>query len=373
VIIGRSTSQKTCLPAKMARRRDDAVVHQPAGEGAGCNPQGGVVPHREDFFMPVRWVLIGLFLAGGLAAGADQPAAATDVLLGPAGPLPLVDDAGRSVALPRPARRIISLAPSVTELLFALDAGDAVVAVTQACDYPPAALTKPRLGFASSAVEQMILLRPDLVVGIVGMVKPVTIEALGRAQIPLLLLEAKTLGDIYRHIRWLGQATGRLVDSDRLITHLEAQREALATRLRGVEPVPVLYVINDHPLVTIGPSTFISHVIELAGGRNVAASATGAYPQFSLEAALMADPDVILFPGSGTLRVSDEQRRFWGRWPTLRAVRQGRLAVVDTDLMDRPGPRLFEAAWRLAELLHPDRMAGRLAVPGDGGGGGGAP
>jgi len=320
--------------------------------------------------MPVRWVLrmlACLFVTGGVIAGPDRPAdAAAEVLLGPSGPIPIVDDAGRSVALPRLAHRIISLAPSVTELLFALEAGDAVVAVTQACDYPPAALAKPRLGFASSAVEQMILLRPDLVVGVVGMVKPVTVETLERAKIPLLLLEAKTLGDVYRHIRWLGQATGRLVDADRLITHLEAQREALADRLKGVEPVSVLYVINDHPLVTVGPSTFIHHLIGLAGGRNVAASATGAYPQFSLEAVLMANPDVILFPGSGALRVSDEQRRFWLRWPTLAAVRRGRLAVVDTDLMDRPGPRLFEAAWRLAELLHPERMAERMAPADDG-------
>jgi iron complex transport system substrate-binding protein len=218
-------------------------------------------------------------------------------------------------------------------------------------------LTKPRLGFASGAVEQMILLEPDLVVGMVGMVKPVTIEALERAKIPLLLLEARTLGDVYRHIRWLGQATGRLVDADRLITHLEAQREALASRLHGVEPVSVLYVQNDHPLVTVGPSTFIHQLIQLAGGRNIAASATGAYPQFSLEAVLMANPDVILFPGSGAMRVSDAQRRFWLRWPTLSAVQEGRLAVVDTDLMDRPGPRLFEAAWQLAVLLHPERMA----------------
>jgi iron complex transport system substrate-binding protein len=305
----------------------------------------------------VQWLLTCLLATGGLIAGSSRVAAGADLQLGPSGPIPIIDDAGRSVALPRMAHRIISLAPSVTELLFALDAGDAVVAVTQACDYPPAALTKPRLGFATSAVEQMVLLRPDLVVGVVGMVKPVTIETLGHAQIPLLLLEAKSPSDVYRHIRWLGQATGRLVDADRLITHLEAQREALAARLKGVEPVSVLYVINDHPLVTVGPSTFINHLIELAGGRNIAASATGAYPQFSLEAVLMANPDVILFPGTGALKVSDAQRRFWDRWPSLHAVQQGSLAVIDTDLMDRPGPRLFEAAWRLARLLHPDRMA----------------
>jgi iron complex transport system substrate-binding protein len=306
----------------------------------------------------VRWLLAFLTVTGGWFAGLNRTADATAaLLLGPSEPIPIVDDAGRSVALPRLAQRIISLAPSVTELLFALEAGDAVVAVTQACDYPPAALTKPRLGFASSAVEQMILLRPDLVVGVVGMVKPVTIETLARAHIPLLLLEAKTLSDLYRHIRWLGQATGRLADADRLITHLEARREALAARLKGVEPVSVLYVINDHPLVTIGSSTFIYHLIELAGGRNITASAIGAYPQLSLEAVLMANPEVILFPSSGATMVSDSQRRFWGRWPTVRAVQQGRLAVVNSDLMDRPGPRLFEAAWRLAELFHPERMA----------------
>ncbi len=312
--------------------------------------------------MSARWLLalalsIGFFPISATAAPARS-------LLGPSEPIQIIDDAGRAVALPRLAPRIISLAPSVTELLYALDAGDAVVAVTQACNYPPAALTKPRLGFASGAVEQMILLEPDLVVGVVGMVKPVTIEALERAKIPLLLLEARTFGDVYRHIRWLAHATGRLVDADRVITHLEAQREALAARLHGVESVSVLYVQNDHPLVTVGPSTFIHQLIQLAGGRNIAASATGAYPQFSLEAVLMADPEVILFPGSGAMKVSDEQRRFWLRWPALSAVRQGRLAVIDTDLMDRPGPRLFEAAWQLAALLHPERMTPDAAMEG---------
>jgi len=312
--------------------------------------------------MFARGLLVLALITGSPVWATAAPAHS---LLGPSEPLELVDDAGRAVVLPRLAHRIISLAPSVTELLYALDAGDAVVAVTQACNYPPAALTKPRLGFASAAVEQMILLEPDLVVGMVGMVKPVTIEALERAKIPLLLLEARTVGDVYRHIRWLGQATGRLVDADRLITHLEAQREALADRLRGVEPVSVLYVQNDRPLVTVGPSTFIHQLIQLAGGRNIAALATGAYPQFSLEAVLMADPDVILFPGSGAMQVSDEQRRFWSRWPTLTAVRRGRLAVVDTDVMDRPGPRLFEAAWELAAVLHPDRMVERATPDAD--------
>ena len=324
------------------------------------------------WFLALVLTVNGLFAAWGWPAvlAADLPTGQSGPLLGSSEPIRIVDDAGRAVALPRLAHRIISLAPSVTELLFALEAGDAVVAVTQACNYPPAALTKPRLGFASSVVEQMILLEPDLVVGVVGMVRPVTIEALEHAKIPLLLVEAKTLDDVYRHIRWLGQATGRLFDADRLITHLEAQRYALAARLNGVEPVPVLYVINDHPLVTIGPSTFIHHLIELAGGRNVAASTTGAYPQFSLEAVLMANPDVILFPSSSVpdgVRVSDTQRRFWERWPTVRAVQEKRLEVVDSDLMDRPGPRLFEAAWRLAELLHPERMADRMASSVDGG------
>jgi iron complex transport system substrate-binding protein len=300
--------------------------------------------------MSARWLL-------ALLLTFSCPIAATAAsLLGPSGPFQLVDDAGRSVTIPRLPHRIISLTPSVTELLFALGSGDQVVAVTQACNYPPAALTKPRLGFASGAAEQMILLEPDLAVGMVGMVKPATIDALTRARIPLLLLEAKTPGDVYRHIRWLGQAAGRLVEADRLITHLEAQREALAARLAGAGPVEVFYVINARPLVTVGPSTFIHHLIELAGGRNIAASATGAYPQFSLEAVLAADPQVILFPGSGSAMVMDDQRGFWQRWSTLRAVRDGRLMVVDTDLMDRPGPRLFEAAWQLATRLHPERF-----------------
>jgi iron complex transport system substrate-binding protein len=301
--------------------------------------------------MVIQWLLL-LFLVAVSPVAAAPPA-----LLGPAQPLSLTDDAGRPVTIPTLSRRIISLAPSVTELLYALGAGEQLIAVTQACNYPPEAQGKPRLGFASSAVEEMILLRPDLVVGVVGMVKPFTIETLERRQIPLLLLEAKSLGDVYRHIRWLARATGRLVDADRLITHLEAQREGLKTRLGSVAPVPVFYVINDEPLVTVGPHTFMHQLLEVAGGRNIAAGATGAYPQFSLEEVLTADPAVILFDTVPTGRLSEAQRRFWQRWPTLRAVAGGRLLAVDSDLVSRPGPRIYEAAWYLAERLHPERFA----------------
>lgn len=304
-----------------------------------------------------RWLLLFLLLT---VCRLPPPASAIE--LGSVAPITLMDDAGRSVTVATLPQRIISLAPSVTELLFALGAADQIVAVTQACNYPPAALSKTRLGFANSAVEQMIMLEPDLVIGIVGMVKPLTIETLERQRIPLLLLEAKTLGDITRHIRWIGRATGRLVEADRLITHLEAEREALAAQLQGVEPLPVFYVVNGDPLMTVGPHTFIHQLFELAGGRNIAAAASGAYPQFSIEELLAADPAVIFFAGRQFAPLPDAQARVWRRWPMLRAVQQGRLMSVQSDLVDRPGPRIYEAAWQLAEQLHPERFAQAAGV-----------
>ena len=309
--------------------------------------------------MSVRWLLLLVLIVVGPmpAAAATPPAGQADFMLGSAEPLRLVDDAGRSVTIPVLPRRIISLAPSVTELLFALGAGDQVVAVTQACNYPPEALSRARLDFSGSAVEQMVVLQPDLVIGMVGMVKPQTIETLDRLGHPLLLMEARGLGDVYRHIRWLGQATGRLVDADRLITHLEAQREELAARLRGAEPVSVFYLINASPLITIGPKSFIHHLIEAAGGRNIAGKTIGsAYPQFSLEELIVQDPAVILIAGDRFGPAGDDAPYMITRWPTLRALGQQRLFMVDSDLVDRPGPRIYDAAWRLAESLHPDRF-----------------
>ena len=301
--------------------------------------------------MVLRGFLL-LFLVAVIPAAAAPPA-----LLGTSEPLRLVDDAGRSVTIPALPRRIISLAPSVTELLFALGAGDQVVAITQACNYPPEALSRVRLDFSGSAVEQMVVLQPDLVIGMVGMVKPQTIETLERLHHPLLLMEARGLGDVYRHIGWLGRVTGRLVDADRLITHLEAQREELVARLRGAEPVPVFYLINAAPLITVGSKSFIHHLIEAAGGRNIAGETVGsAYPQFSLEELIVQDPAVILITGNRFGPAGPAAPHMVTQWPTLRAVRQQRLFMVDADLVDRPGPRIYDAAWRLAESLHPDRF-----------------
>ncbi|MEW6325883.1 MAG: ABC transporter substrate-binding protein [Nitrospirota bacterium] len=292
-----------------------------------------------------------------LIIGSSLPAAAAP-LLGPREPIRLVDDAGRSVTVPSLPRRIISLAPSVTELLFALGAGEQVVAVTQACNYPPEARSRPRLDFSGSAVERMVVLRPDLIVGMIGMVKPQTIQTLDRLGHPLLLLEAKGVGDVYRHLRWLGRLTGRLADADRVITHLEAQREELAARLRGAGPVSVFYLINAAPLITVGPNSFIHQLIEAAGGRNIAAQTAGsAYPQFSLEALIIDDPDVVLLAGDRFGPAGPDAPTMITRWPGLRAVAHQRVIMVDSDLMDRPGPRIYDAAWRLAEYLHPERFS----------------
>ncbi|MFN3681589.1 MAG: ABC transporter substrate-binding protein [Nitrospira sp.] len=264
-----------------------------------------------------------------------------------------VDDAGRKLHLASSPRRVVSLAPSITEMLFAIGAGDLVVGVTPFCDFPPEALHKPKVGYGSPNVESLVALQPDLVLAPQELVKPDLVASLDHLRIPLFSLSGKTIDGVLTQIQTLGRMVNREAEAAALVMELRQRITAVKQRVQGLTPVRVLYVLNSEPLITVGPGSFIDQLIGLAGGINVAAKSTIPYPRLSIETVLLEDPEVLIFPVESNAGVPDEQRRAWQRWSGLSAIKQERLHSIPGDLLNRPGPRIVEGLERLAAILHP--------------------
>jgi iron complex transport system substrate-binding protein len=264
-----------------------------------------------------------------------------------------VDDTGRKIYLSKTPSRIVSLAPSVTEMLYAIGAADQLVGVTDFCNYPPEAAGKPKIGYTNPNLEILVALKPDLVVAPDEFLKPDVSLKLEQLKIPVFVLAARNVEDIFGHIQILGRILDRAVAANDVAMALRRQLAEIKARTQAVEPVRVLYVLNSHPLITVGPGSFIDQLIGMAGGINVAAQSGTSYPRLSMESVLQQDPEVLLFPVGETEGISKDEQQAWRQWPTITAVKQGRLHQIPADLLNRPGPRIVQGLERLAEALHP--------------------
>lgn len=271
----------------------------------------------------------------------------------------VIDDAGRAIVLTRIPERIVTLAPSNTEILFALGVGDRIVAVDQWSDYPPAARTRPRIAPFAPSLEQILKLQPDLIVATHGSVEPVL--PLERQGIRILVFAPRTLDDIYRNILTMGQIVDAGSRAQRLVREMRQRVMAVLEKVRGA-PRPTVFVELDgadpsRPF-TAGPGSFIDVLIRLAGGINIAASARLPWPQWSLEELIRTDPDLIVL-GDALVPVNPQTPDAVARragWQRLGAVRRGAIHAVDAALISRPGPRIVEGLEQLARLLHPHRF-----------------
>lgn len=270
-----------------------------------------------------------------------------------------VDDTGRKIYLAKPPRRIVSLAPSVTEMVFVIGAGEQLVGVTEFCDFPPEALNKQKVGYTNPNLETMIALQPDLVLAPKEFLKPDMVATLEQLKVPVFVMGATTIEDIFSQLYTLGRMLDHSVAANDVILALRRQLAEIKSRTQGLSPVRVLYVLNSQPLITVGPGSFIDQLIEMAGGSNVAAQSGMAYPRLSMEVVLQQDPEVLVFPVGKTEGISVGEQQAWHQWPTIAAVKQGRLHQIPADLLNRPGPRIGQALGLLADILHPGLFAPR--------------
>lgn len=276
------------------------------------------------------------------------------LLVEPAGAFRLTDSRGRELVLQGPPQRIVSLVPSVTEIVYALGGEGRLLGVTDFCDWPPEAMNKPRVGgMLAPNLELLVALRADLVVATTEGNRQETFDQLQRLKIPVFTVNAQRMTEVMAVIAQLGELTGRQAAVGPLTDSLMRRIKAVE---RAVKPYPrpkVLYVLWPEPLIVPGRLGLLTELIELAGGVSVTAGEPDAHPRFSLEAVAARAPEVIILARHGADR-TPLSRAPWERLTTLPAVRAGRIHSVDGSYLHRYGPRVVDGLEILARMIHPE-------------------
>jgi iron complex transport system substrate-binding protein len=266
-------------------------------------------------------------------------------------PVAVQDDLGRTLVFAKPPQRIVSISPGLTETLFALGLDDAIVGVSDFCNFPPAALAKPKVGGVTSNVEAIVALKPDLVLVTGGVATREFARRMDRLGISVMGFEADSVEAVFTRITLLGRITGRESSAAQLVAALHARLDAvLAARKPGPSP-RVLYLVDEDPYLTVGPKSFLYDVLLKAGARPFPAGAAESYPRIGLEAIVRFDPEVIFFADDSEQSMAARVAA-WRRWDRIAAVRAGRLFGIPRDFVNRPGPRIVNAVEFIAQKLH---------------------
>ena len=282
----------------------------------------------------MRRLLLTLLLAAGSAQAA----------------IDITDDTGQALHLAQPAKRIVSLAPHITEMLFAAGAGDRVVGAVQYSDYPEAAKKIARVGgYTSVDMEKVAALKPDLVVAWKSGNRGAHLDKLRALGIPVFINEPRRIDDVARSIAQLGKLAGTDSAGEAAAQAFRKRHAALAAKYSARPPVRIFYEAWNRPLMTINGEHLISDVIRLCGGDNVFAKLPMLAPTIDAEAVLAAMPEVIVASGMGEGR--PEWLDDWRKWTKLPAVAQGNLFFIPPDQIQRHTPRILDGAERLCGQL----------------------
>ncbi len=269
----------------------------------------------------------------------------------------LTDHIGRRVEVPDQPQRIVSLAPSLTETLFALGLGDRVVGVTDFCDFPPEASSKPKVGgVINPSVEVVVSLKPDLVLISREGNRRETMTALERLRISVFAVSAERLGDIFRLIRDVAAIAGVAARGEALANRLEQQAAEIEAAVRPHRPRRVVLLVWLHPIVSVGRGSFLDDLLRRTGAVSVSAGTTRPWPRISVEEIVRSNPEFLLVPRSPGFAPTREQLLRLPGWRELPAVQQGRIIYLPWEV-ERPGPRLVEFQRIIARALHPEAFA----------------
>ena len=303
----------------------------------------------------VSLMLLSLLVAC-TSAPAEEPAPPVEAL---PFPVEMTDQAGRVVRIEKIPEKIISLAPSNTEIVYALGLEDRLVGVTEYCDYPEAAKEKPQIGgFSTVDIEKVVEIQPDLILA-TNIHKDEVTPQLKRLGLTVLTLDPKTVDEILEAINLIGRFTGKTEAASQLTTEMKNRIKAVTDKtsaLPETQRLRVFYLLWHDPLMTVSSETRIHELIEKAGGTNIAQDLEGGYPTMSLEAVIMANPQVII-AGSGHGTGENLPFQFAlteSRLAEVDARQNARVYEIDADLTSRPAPRIVDGLEKLAEFIHPE-------------------
>jgi iron complex transport system substrate-binding protein len=315
-------------------------------------------------------VLVFGIALGGSTAHAQSPAAATSDVARP--PYrEVIDELGRSVRIPQRVQRIVSLAPSLTETVYALGLQDRLVGDTDYCDYPPDAQKKTKVGGAiNPSIEQIVSLRPDLVLVTKSLNRLETVNALSELGFSSYATDPHTVQQIVTSTLRLAEVLGAPDAGATLAADLDRRLADLRDRLNGLAPKRVLFIVWTEPLISVGQNTFIADALRHAGATSVVESSQD-WPQMNLEEIVKLQPDFLVLASSHSDAPQNDFDFLANRpgWRGLDAVRNRRFETI-SDAVNRPSPRIVSAIEDLARRLHPEVFA---AQPHDGTRQGGSP
>jgi iron complex transport system substrate-binding protein len=270
------------------------------------------------------------------------------------------DMLGRPIAIPDRPLRLVSLAPSITETVYALGRGEWLVGVTAVCDYPPPARALPKVGgIAAPNLEQIVRLQPDVVFATAEGNSRDLLDQLERVGLATFALRPESYAGVIESILAVGRALAADQPARRVVDELERSVRLVRELVSGQSRPRVLYLIWADPLIAAGATTYLDDLLELAGGRNIVWERTGSYPRLNWEQVVGRAPEVILLAdhredSERAATGSGDMPPDWQSWQAIPAIRTGRVLAVPSNTILRPGPRLGEGLARLARAIHPE-------------------
>jgi cobalamin transport system substrate-binding protein len=259
----------------------------------------------------------------------------------------VTDELGRTVQLSTRPQRIVSLAPSVTEILFALGAGDRVAGVTSYCDYPPEARQKPPVGDTlKPSFEKIVALKADLVIISTASQVEAAVQRLEELGIPVYVSNPRSIDGVIESIDELGELIDARARAHDVTDELRRRIATIDSRVANARRPSVLVILGTEPLITAGARSFINDLISRAGARSISAGENADYPQYSVETVIAKQPEIILLQAGGN--------ELTPRLLQTPAARSNRVYHIDDDLLLRPGPRIVEGLERIAAMIHPE-------------------
>jgi iron complex transport system substrate-binding protein len=267
----------------------------------------------------------------------------------------VIDQTGRNVQVPDDPKRVVALAPNITEIVFALKQEHRLIGVTRYSDFPPAAKKLPKVGsYVRLDLEKIVALKPDLCIAVKDGNPKTIVQQITSLNIPVYAVNPMSLNTVIATVDEMGKLLNADPQGRTLVHDMRSRIYRVKTLIENTSRRPgVFFQIGISPIVSVGTPTFIHELIDLAGGTNLAAGPVP-YPRFSREQVIALSPEIIIITSMSRAAVFEQVKADWNKWPHLPAVKNQRIFLEDSNLFDRPTPRLVDGLELLAKLIHPE-------------------